>query len=75
MKITTDKFISIEAEDGYKLTRYQEGEDILNFSSFTKGAFPLTFDTSVIREITIEEAENLEQAKEAAIEAAEKEQE
>ena len=66
MKITTNQFIMVEAEEGFKLTTYKEGEDILNFSAFAKGAFPPTYDTSKIREITIEEVERLEAAKEAA---------
>lgn len=68
MKITTDQFISVVAEDGYKLTTYLETEDIKNFDYFTRGAFPLSYDTSKLREISIEEAERLEEAKQKAIE-------
>ena len=69
MKITTNSFISIEAEEGYKLTTYKEGEDIKNSTYFSKGSFPLNYDTSVLREITIEEAEELEKQAQEAIEA------
>ena len=68
MKINKTKYIEVIAEDGYKLTTYKEGEDIKNFSCFSKGCFPLTFDVDSLREITIEEAEELQKQAEEAIE-------
>ena len=59
----------VEAEEGYKLTTYKEGDDITTFSYFSKGAFPPAYDTSILREITIEEVERLEAAKAEAEEA------
>ena len=71
MKTNKTKYIEVIAEDGYKLTTYKEGEDIKNFSCFSKGCFPLTFDESQIREITIEESERLDKEAQKAIEEAE----
>lgn len=59
--INNQKFIKVVANEGYVLTTYKDGDDIKDFSYFMEGAFPLAFDPSVLREITIEEALALEE--------------
>lgn len=50
-----EKYIKITAEDGYFLTNYQDGDDILNFNSCRMMYCPKTVDLTDLREITEEE--------------------
>ena len=49
------KFQIVTPEEGYILTNYKEGDDILDYSSFMSCYCPLDCDHSHIREITVEE--------------------
>jgi hypothetical protein len=56
MKIETlEKYIKVTAEEGFYISDYKEGDDILNFSSFKEMYAPLYTDLSNLREITEEE--------------------
>ena len=63
----TDKYIIITADEGMVLTEWQEGDDILNYSFATKQYTPLTYDTSILREITQEENDRLVKEQEERI--------
>lgn len=49
------KFQIVTPEDGFVLTNYKEGDDILTYSSFKSCYCPLDCDHSHIREITVAE--------------------
>lgn len=49
------KFQIVTPDEGYVLTNYKEGDDILDYSSFMSCYCPLDCDHSHIREITVEE--------------------
>ena len=59
-------YYEIIAEEGKRLTIWHEGDDIKEYSSFSKGVFPLVYDIDIIREITEEEDADLNAQKEAA---------
>ena len=68
MKITNnDKFIQVVADEGMRCTTY-DGSDIKNYSSFSVGCFPVSFDVAKIQEITAEEDEMNINAQREAIE-------
>ena len=49
------KFQIVTPEEGFVLTNYKEGDDILSYSSFKSCYCPLDCDHSHIREITVAE--------------------
>lgn len=49
------KFQIVTPEEGFVLTNYKEGDDILTYSSFKSCYCPLDCDHSHIREITVAE--------------------
>lgn len=55
----TEKYMIITATEGMVMTEWKEGDDILDFSYAVKQISPLTYDVSVIREITQEECDKL----------------
>lgn len=59
-------YYEIAAEEGMRLTIWKEGDDIKEYSSFSKGVFPLVYDIDAIREISAEEDARLQAEKEAA---------
>lgn len=66
------KFQIVTPEDGFVLTNYKEGDDILTYSSFMSCYCPLDCDHSHITEITIEEDEAYKAKLEEAIEKMDK---
>lgn len=48
-------YIKVTAADGYALTYYKDGDDILNYSSFKVVFGPINSNWDELREITIEE--------------------
>lgn len=66
--ITKEKYIQAVADADMRLTTYAEGDDIKLYDSFSVGNFPLSFDTTKIREITKAEDEEYIAARDAAIE-------
>lgn len=56
MKVETlEKYIKVTAEEGFYISDYKEGDDILTFSSSVLMFAPLGTDLSNLREITEEE--------------------
>lgn len=56
MKVETlEKYIKVTAEEGFYISDYKEGDDILTFSSSKLMFAPLGTDLSNLREITEEE--------------------
>lgn len=49
------KFQIVTPEEGFVLTNYKNGDDILTYDSFMSCYCPLDCDHSHIREITVEE--------------------
>lgn len=49
------KFQIVTPEEGFVLTNYKEGDDILTYSSFKSCYCPLDCDLKHIREITVAE--------------------
>lgn len=66
---TIGKYITITAEDGYRITSWKEGGDIAAFSSFTQSYLPINGSYPDYRVITTEEAERLQAECNKAIEA------
>lgn len=62
-----EKYMIIKADEGMVLTEWTEDMDILDFSYGTMQYCPLTYDTSVIREITQEECDRLAKEQEDRI--------
>lgn len=60
-------YMIIKADEGMVLTEWTEDMDILDFSYGTMQYCPLTYDTTVIREITQEECDILIKAQEDRI--------
>lgn len=58
IQIIQDKYIKISSNSGY-VTNWKETDDILNFSSFKAGCFPLSADVSAYYEITNERNQEL----------------
>lgn len=56
----TQKYKIIQADEGMRLTAWNEGDDIFDWTSFRMMYTPLTADTTVYREITEEEAAKLD---------------
>ena len=56
-----EKFKILKADEGKVLTAWNEGEDILNFNSFSAIYSPLDADFSIYREITKEQGETLKE--------------
>lgn len=50
-----EKFKVVKPEDGYKLTNYKDGDDIMSYSSFVECVCPLNCDLEHLNEITIEQ--------------------
>lgn len=61
------KFQIVTSEDGFVLTNYKEGDDILTYSSFISCYCPLGCDHSHIREITVAEDAVLRSERDKAI--------
>lgn len=61
------KFQIVTPEEGFVLTNYKDGDDILTYSSFMSCYCPLDCDHSHIREITVEEDATLAALYEEAI--------
>lgn len=60
MKVETlEKYIKVTAEEGFYISDYKEGDDILTFSSSKLMFAPLGTDLSNLREITEEENNRL----------------
>lgn len=60
MKIETlEKYIKVTAEEGFYISEYKEGDDILTFSSSKLMFAPLGTDLSNLRDITEEENNRL----------------
>ena len=60
MKVETlEKYIKVTAEDGFYISEYKEGDDILTFSSSKLMFAPLGTDLSNLKEITEEENNRL----------------
>lgn len=57
---TVGKYITITAEDGYRITSWKEGGDIAAFSSFTQSYLPIKDSYPDYRVITQEEADRLQ---------------
>jgi hypothetical protein len=56
MKVETlEKYIKVTADEGFYISEYKEGDDILTFSSSKLMFAPLGTDLSNLREITEEE--------------------
>ena len=56
MKVETlEKYIKVTAEEGFYISEYKEGDDILTFSSSKLMFAPLGTDLSNLRDITEEE--------------------
>lgn len=56
MKIETlEKYIKVTANEGFYITDYKDGDDILSYSSFKIMFAPLNSDLTNLREITEEE--------------------
>ena len=63
---TKEKYKVIRAEEGYVLTNYKEGDNILNYSSFKECICPLSCDLKHLNEITIEKDQEYLEAQEKA---------
>ena len=61
----------IKADDGMVLTKWKDGDNILNYSYATKQYSPLTYDITKLREITQEESDRLVKEQEQKIKEAE----
>lgn len=60
MKVETlEKYIKVTAEEGFYISDYKEGDDILTFSSSVLMFAPLGTDLSNLTEITEEENNRL----------------
>lgn len=56
MKVETlEKYIKVTAEEGFYISDYKEGDDILSYSSSKVMFAPLGTDLSNLRDITEEE--------------------
>lgn len=56
MKVETlEKYIKVTAEEGFYISEYKEGDDILTFSSSVVMFAPLGTDLSNLRDITEED--------------------
>lgn len=62
--VETDTYKKLIADDGYKLTTYQDNEPIEDFFAVKVACLPLNADISRYREITEDIAEELENKKE-----------
>lgn len=71
IQINRGKFIKISSDSGY-ITNWKEMDDILNYSSFKIGSFPLSVDISDYYEITDERNKELSDMLEKAIEEQQK---
>lgn len=70
-----EKYLKITAEKDMFLTDYKEGDDIITFSSSIIMIMPVNADYSDVREITIEENDNLENLQLIELQKREKENE
>lgn len=60
MKVETlEKYIKVTAEEGFYISDYKEGDDILSYSSSVIMFAPLGTDLSNLKEITEEENNRL----------------
>ena len=64
-----EHFIEVIADNGMYLTTWKEEDDIKEFNAFSRGCFPLFFDTNKLSEISTELKEEYEEMKRAAEEA------
>jgi hypothetical protein len=68
MKVETlEKYIKVTAEEGFYISEYKEGEDILTFSSSVLMFAPLGTDLSNLREITEEENKRYSELQESKL--------
>ncbi len=56
----TKRFIELTPMKGYKITSWNEDDDIMNFTSSECIVMPLNYDYSIFKTITDEEVEKLE---------------
>lgn len=59
----TDKYIKVTAEEGMYLTRYEEGDDIMNFNGFKIMYAPLNANIDGLHDISEELYNELENKK------------
>lgn len=75
MKIeTNDKFKKIIPEDGFVLTSFKDGDDILNYASAKVMYVPLNANLENLREISVEENDNYIKLQEESFEELNKSQ-
>lgn len=56
MKVeTTSKFKIVTSDEGYVLTNYEDGQDVIEYNSFMSCYCPLNCDLTHIREISAKE--------------------
>lgn len=68
MKVETlEKYIKVTAEDGFYISDYKEGDDILSYSSSKVMFAPLGTDLSNLRDITEEENKRYNELQESKL--------
>ena len=68
MKVETlEKYIKVTAEDGFYISDYKEGDDILSYSSSKVMFAPLGTDLSNLRDITEEENKRYSELQESKL--------
>jgi hypothetical protein len=68
MKVETlEKYIKVTADEGFYISDYKEGDDILSYSSSKVMFAPLGTDLSNLREITEEENKRYSELQESKL--------